>query len=512
MATGTPGDPACRIASRSDAGELSTAIREATDAAVRSVGTTGASALEPLLLVSRDGTTAFFAECTAAGATDVVSRLDDGGLPEGEADAVVDHDEQPGGLPVPPLSPLDLGTRSVLSPCGWVRPTVPEDYRSAGGFATLSTDASDLREAARAVPGRGWGDASADEPVGETWDGVAAAGGDPAVVVNAHGSPGDALVLESAPFLALEGALAAARAVGAGDVVVYLVATADLARERVETAVEELPDEGRSGIDVRVHTGPDEHRAAEPTMALEAIEGNHRLEARLRPPAPDTEGLHGRPTLIHTPRTLAQVVRAAGGASPTRLVTVRGDGGDARGDGGAVRGDEEATIELPEGASLSVAGDAVDAGGSVKAACVGGQFGGLTPDLDIAASADDLAAAGLGTDGVVDLLGEDRCVVAYVGEKARYGKAENCGRCVPCREGSTQLTALLREVYDGSFRRGDVEELLRVMRSTSVCAFGSHMTRPVATALEHFEAEFAAHADGRCPAGACPELPREVAA
>jgi NADH-quinone oxidoreductase subunit F len=114
---------------------------------------------------------------------------------------------------------------------------------------------------------------------------------------------------------------------------------------------------------------------------------------------------------------------------------------------------------------------------------------------------------------VIDLLGEDECIVAYVGEKSRYGKAENCGRCVPCREGSKQLTNLLREVYDGEYRPNGIRELLRVVRSTSLCGFGPDMTRPVETALDHFEAEFHAHADGRCPAGACTaDLSREVVA
>jgi len=499
MATGSPGDTVCRIASRSGAGELDTAIREASDAPVRSVGSTGARALEPLLSVSRGGRTAFFAACTESRAADVARELE-GGLPTGSADAAVTHDGEMGVLPIPDLSPLHLGTRSALGRCGWDRPTHPGDYRASGGFGALSADSVKLRDATRNITGRGWGDGAADEPIGALWDRVVDAGGDPVVVVNAHGSPGDSLLLESVPFLALEGALAAARVVGATEVVVYLSAADDLARDRVTAAAENVSDDERpDGVDVRVATGVDEHRAAEPTMALEAIEGSDRLEARLRPPGPGAEGLYGRPTVIHTPRTLAQVVRAVEGAEATRVVTVRGD--------------DEATIELPEGASLSVAREAVGIDGSFKAARVGGRFGGLTPDLDIAASADALDAAGLGTEGVIDLLVDEECVVACVGETTRYGTAENCGRCVPCREGSKQLTELLREVYDGSFRPEDIEELIRVVRSSSLCAFGPHMTRPIATALEHFEGEFVDHAEGRCPAGTCtPELPREVAA
>jgi NADH-quinone oxidoreductase subunit F len=474
-------------------------MRQASNVEIWSTGPTGIDALEPLLTVSLDDRTAFYAACTPSQAEAVAEQLDEG-LPTADADAVLTHETGPGTLPIPELSPLDVGRRSVLGPCGWVRPTEPEDYRAAGGFCAVSAAPDAISTAAQSVTGRGWGDAAADEPIGDTWDRVAEATEPPAVVVNAHGSPADGLLLESAPFLPLDGALAAARVVGADRIVVYLSVADERARDRITEARDALPsDESLPSVDVQIATGPDEYRAAEPTMALEAIEGSDRLEARLRPPGPECEGLFGRPTLVHTPRTLAQVVRAIDGDDPTRVLTVRGDGA--------------ATIELPEGASLSAARNAVAFEGQVKAACVGGQFGGLTPDLDVAASPEALDAAGLGMEGVIDLLGEDECIVAYVGEKSRYGKAENCGRCVPCREGSKQLTNLLREVYDGEYRPNGIRELLRVVRSTSLCGFGPDMTRPVETALDHFEAEFHAHADGRCPAGACTaDLSREVVA
>jgi NADH-quinone oxidoreductase subunit F len=93
--------------------------------------------------------------------------------------------------------------------------------------------------------------------------------------------------------------------------------------------------------------------------------------------------------------------------------------------------------------------------------------------------------------------------VAFAGERARFAEEENCGRCVPCREGSTQLTELLREVYEGSYRPEALRELMGVMESTSICAFGVDAPRPVRTAMAEFEQEFEAHAAGRCPAGDC---------
>ncbi|MFC6767622.1 NADH-ubiquinone oxidoreductase-F iron-sulfur binding region domain-containing protein, partial [Natrinema soli] len=95
--------------------------------------------------------------------------------------------------------------------------------------------------------------------------------------------------------------------------------------------------------------------------------------------------------------------------------------------------------------------------------------------------------------------------VAAAGERARFAATENSGRCVPGREGTKQLTELLRELYTGSFRSDDIRELGRVMTRSSNCQIGAHAPRPVITAMDEFEPEFRAHADGRCPSGTCTE-------
>jgi NADH-quinone oxidoreductase subunit F len=114
-----------------------------------------------------------------------------------------------------------------------------------------------------------------------------------------------------------------------------------------------------------------------------------------------------------------------------------------------------------------------------------------------------LSAAGLGTDGVVELLTDRRCVVAAAGRRARFASEENSGRCVPGREGTEQLTALLRDASRGDYEPEAVRELGRVMRRSANCRIGAHAPRPAMTAMEALGAEFRAHAEGRCPAGVC---------
>lgn len=164
-----------------------------------------------------------------------------------------------------------------------------------------------------------------------------------------------------------------------------------------------------------------------------------------------------------------------------------------------------ATIELGSNTSLEACLDAVEVDGSLKMACVGGVFGGVTRELDLPPTARSLEAARLGTEGTVELLNDRRCPVALAGERASFGAEENSGRCVPGREGTVQLTELLRSIYDGTYDPEKIRELGRVMRRSSNCAIGRHAPRPTVSAIDAFGPEFRAHADGRCPSGTCTE-------
>ncbi len=478
-----------RIASR----EAETAVGDTLrtgDREVHAVGSTGVPALEPLVLLTEGGRTAFFTACSVGRAEALLSGLEEGfdAVVDG-ADAVVEHDPGAARVPGADLPGLSASQRTVLGPCGWLRPTDPDDYEAAVGFG--GADPERVRGVGAELLGRGWGDWCQDRTLADSWETAREADGSPAVVVNAHGTSADTLLSSSAPFAVLDGAAAVARATDAERIVVYLSENDERAVDRMETAVWGYPD---SPAPMSVATGPGVYRAAEPTMAVEAIEGNHRLEARLRPPGPDETGIHGRPTVVHTARTVAQLAAALDTGSPaeSRLVTVTGDV------------TSPATVELPERARLASALGTVEGAEGYKAACVGGRFGGLTDSLDVRVDPESLLGAGLGTEGVVELLGEDRCVVKFVGERAQFAADTNCGRCVPCREGTAQLAELLRDLYDGRYRRDGIEELIDVMERSSICTFGVDAGRPTRTAMTEFESEFHAHADGRCPAGSCP--------
>ncbi|WP_237561598.1 NADH-ubiquinone oxidoreductase-F iron-sulfur binding region domain-containing protein [Halorubrum halophilum] len=442
-------------------------------------------------MVTLDGQTGFHTGCSLERIEAIVRAFEEtGDVTAADPDAVVDHGPGQTTFPTPELSGLRTGVREILDGCGWRRPTDPADHEAVGGFVDPDPDA--VIDLGGTLDGRGWRDLCHDAPLADTWESVRSAAGDPVVVVNAHGNAADTLLLESAPFEALDGAVALADAVGAERVIVYASADDERAVQTVRDAAANYPD---SPITVDVETGPAEYRAAEPSMAIESLEGNHRLEARIRPPDLDAVGLHGRPTLVHTPRTLAHLSVALREGEPagTRVMTVTGDVADP------------VTVEVPASETLETVVDAAEMTGAFKAASVGGRFGGVTDDLTVGVKPDALAANDLGSEGVVRVLADDRCLVEFVGQRAQFAADENCGRCVPCREGTTQLAGLLRDVYDGGYDPEAIEELIDVMTTSSICAFGVQAGRPTRTALSAFESEFEAHADGRCPAGSCLE-------
>jgi NADH-quinone oxidoreductase subunit F len=504
------------------AGEGARRLAAGSDADIVVAGPTGHPALEPLLVASVDGEALLVPRATEGLCSTVVDVVDAGELPvvsDLDTDTVwtAEHDD-PRTLPVPDAGPLATGVRYATARCGWAAPESVEAYRDWGVVAGTDPDTVVDRVADAGLLGRGRTDDAADEAVADNWrlareaaiDPVDPTTGqtDPVVVVNAneadHAVAGDTLLLESDPFAVLDGALAVARAVGATDLVVYVGETARTAADRANLAGEALASPLDDAPTVQVAAGPETYTAGEPTMAIESLQGKERLEARRRPPGPAEWGLYGRPTLVHTPRTFAQVrallaadedeadAKLGTSADPgTRLVTVSGDV------------ESTATVELPTDASLSDAMAAVDPTESAKAYRVGGRFGGITRRDSVPVGANALSGADLGTAGGVELLGRSRCMLATIGESTAFAEDGNCGRCVPCREGSQQLANLLREVYNGEYDDGGIRELARVMRETSLCAFGRDAARPVLTALSTFENEVAAHADGRCPAGAC---------
>jgi NADH:ubiquinone oxidoreductase subunit F (NADH-binding)/ferredoxin len=319
----------------------------------------------------------------------------------------------------------------------------------------------------------------------------------PIVVVNAaEGEPGsakDKLLLLRSPYLVLGGALAAARALQAHDIIVG-VTDALAARSVREAAAAEPALAGMVGVvDL-----PDRFVSGESGALVNAVNGR----AALPPPSKkhaSYSGAGNRPTLVSNAETFAQLaflamVGPAGYASAgtaaepgTVLLTV----------GGAVT--RPAVVEVPTGVPLGhVLG--LCAAGPAEGVLVGGYHGGWLPEeaaYSVPVSRAGLAAAGgtLGA-GVVVLLGQDSCPLGEVARVSAFLAKESSGQCGPCKIGLPGVARSLAALADGTGGAEALDAARRgaaAVRGRGACSHPDGVFRFVLSALEVFADDVAAH-------------------
>jgi NADH:ubiquinone oxidoreductase subunit F (NADH-binding)/NADH:ubiquinone oxidoreductase subunit E len=343
-------------------------------------------------------------------------------------------------------------------------------------------------------------------PTGKKWSLVAGQDARPTYVVcNADESePGtfkDRQILADQPHLVLEGLLLGMVVVGAEEGWVFIRHEYGPEADVLRAELEHLRTEGLLGDDVLgsgrrlvvdVFVSPGGYILGEESALLECMEG-HRGEPRNKPPFPGVHGLWGKPTLINSVETFADVPVIA-----TRGAQWWKDQGDTDSDGlkfFAVSGHVErpgvycVPMGTTVGALLDLAGGV--AGGRALAAVQpgGASSNFLGPDgLDARLDFDALAEAGsmLGS-GALVVMAEGTDLLAAATNTLRFFRDESCGKCVPCRVGSTKAHALLTGSMAGDGLDDDGEaqvlELERTLRKTSICGLGQVALGPVASVL-----------------------------
>ncbi len=327
------------------------------------------------------------------------------------------------------------------------------------------------------------------------------------LVVNAEeGEPGvfkDRHLMEGNPHRIIEGALIAAYAAGAENVVIYINAEADLSADRMaaalaaaETASLVGEDVLGSGFDctVSVRRGAGGYVCGEETTLLNTVEGRRR-EPRLRPPFPTDAGLYGEPTVINNAETLANLPAILRGgvrrfasiglneARGTRLVSLSG----------AVR--RPGLAEVPMGTTVrqvvDLVGGGVPEGRATGFAAVGGPSSGLLPssELDVPLRPGMLHSSGvvMGAGGIT--VFDDRASPIQVAARlSQYNAVESCGKCTPCREGTPRIAEALERLAAGEPRDSDLQDLqdlAEIVGAASLCGLGQMAGNPV-TSLLHF--------------------------
>ena len=406
-------------------------------------------------------------------------------------------------------------TRLTFARVGVIDPVSLDDYLAHGGYRGLAralelTPSAIVQEVTDSgLRGRG----GAAFPTGIKWKTVLDAAADRKYVTcNADegdsGTFADRMLMEGDPLVLVEGMTIAGVAVGATQGYIYLRVEYPHAHRALNAAIEAAYERGYLGpnvlgsgrrFDLEVRLGAGAYICGEETSMLESLEGK-RGEVRPRPPLPAIKGLFGMPTIVNNVISLASVpIILERGAAAYRDFGV----GRSRGTltiqlGGNIK--RGGLIEKAFGLTLREVlydfGGGSATGRPIRAVQVGGPLGAFMPESQFDTPLDYEAFA-----AVDALIGHGGVVVfddtVDMAQMARYAMEfcaiESCGKCTPCRIGSTRGVEVIDRVLQAQDREsnlGLLEELCDTMVNGSLCGLGGMAPFPVQSALKHFRQDF----------------------
>ena len=398
---------------------------------------------------------------------------------------------------------LKRQTRITFARCGITDPLSLADYRAHGGLRGLARahhlGAAKTLEVVTKSGLRGRG--GAGFPTGIKWKTAADAEADRKYIVcNADegdsGTYADRMIMEGDPFLVIEGMAIAGFAVGASKGYVYIRSEYPDAIRTMKRAVAALPIDG---FEIEIRVGAGAYVCGEETSLLESLEGR-RGQVRAKPPLPAHRGLFGRPTVVNNLVTLATVpaILADGAEAYATLGSGRSRGTMPIQLAGNVKqgGLFETGFGLTLGEIVDEIGGGTRSGRPVRAVQVGGPLGAYFPrslfdtpfDYEAFAARDGLVGHGgvVVFDDTVDMARQARFAFEFCA-------IESCGKCTPCRIGSTRGTETIDKIIRGERSAANVAlvtDLCQTLKFGSLCALGGFTPYPVMSALNHFPEDF----------------------
>jgi NADH:ubiquinone oxidoreductase subunit F (NADH-binding)/NADH:ubiquinone oxidoreductase subunit E len=376
-------------------------------------------------------------------------------------------------------------------------PAAQDRYAVLRSVLAGRLDTADIITALKDAGLRGMG--GAGFPAGRKWDLVAAQEATPKYVIcNADESePGtfkDREILATQPYLVLEGLLLGMLAVGAEEGWVFIRHEYGPEEQVIRREIEWLRAVGLTGprLSVEVFTSPGGYILGEESALIECMEG-HRGEPRNKPPFPGTYGLHGQPTLMNSVETFAHIPVIATRGAAWWNQQGRGDHGGLKFFAVSGHVARPGVYCVPMGTTarelLDLAGG-VSGGRKLGAIQPGGASSNfIGPDqLDVELDFGTLQQAGsmLGS-GAMVVMAEGTDLLAAAVNVLRFFRDESCGKCVPCRVGSTKAHIMLADLLarggGPADVNADVRELADVMRRTSICGLGQVALGPVSSVL-----------------------------
>jgi len=425
--------------------------------------------------------------------------------------------------------------RVVLRNCGVIDPESIDEYIAREGYKGLEKVLFEWNQEqiiaevkTSGLRGRG----GAGFPTWLKWDLARKAQGDVKYVIcNAdEGDPGaymDRSTIEGDPHSVIEGMITAGKAIGAHQGFVYIRAEYPLAIDRLKIALKQAQEYGLLGknilgsgfdFDIEIRLGAGAFVCGEETALIKSVEGNRGMPVP-KPPFPANKGLWGKPTIINNVETFANVpvVTAKGGAWLARLGTEKSKGTKVFALTGKVK--NSGLVEVPMGTTLREIiyeiGGGIKNGKKFKGVQTGGPSGGILTEksLDLPIDFETLTANGsmMGSGGMI-VMDEDDCVVDVARFYMEFCVDESCGKCSPCRIGTTQILRLLEKIANGNGEVEDIDKLNEIgtaMTKASLCMLGGSAANPTLSTLKNFTDEYLEHIhEKKCRAGKCKKLMR----
>jgi len=420
--------------------------------------------------------------------------------------------------------------KRVLANCGRIDPTRIEHYIANGGYQAIikaltkmtPTQVIDEVTAAK-LRGRG----GAGFPTGVKWRFAREAEGHPKYIIcNAdEGDPGafmDRAVLEGDPHAVIEGMLIGAYAIGAEYGYIYVREEYPIAVEHLKLALEQMKELGLLGenilgcgfnFDIYLKMGAGAFVCGEETALMASIEGGRGMPSA-RPPFPAQAGLDDKPTNINNVETWANIplIIKNGVEWYTQVGTEKSKGTKIFSLAGKVN--NTGLVEVPIGAAIREVvfdiGGGIPKGRQFKAVQMGGPSGGCVPTqyLNLPIDYDTLQRIGaiMGSGGMV-VMDENNCMVEIARFFLSFTQSESCGKCAPCRLGTTQLLEILTRITQGRGRIEDIQairDLGETIIASSLCGLGQTAPKPALSTLKYFIKEYEDHIlEHRCAGATC---------
>ncbi|MGB9441361.1 MAG: FAD-dependent oxidoreductase [Desulfobacterales bacterium] len=423
--------------------------------------------------------------------------------------------------------------RRVLANCGRIDPTNIEHYIAAGGYQALVKALSKLapdQVIAEVQSAKLRGRGGAGFPTGLKWKFARQAEGRPKYVVcNAdEGDPGafmDRAILEGDPHAVVEGMLLGAYAMGSEYGFIYVREEYPIAIDHLTIAIEQAKELGLLGenilgtgthFDLSLRLGAGAFVCGEETALMASIEGQRGMP-RARPPFPAQAGIDGKPTNINNVETWANVplIVKNGADWYGEVGTADSKGTKIFSLAGKVI--NTGLVEVPIGSTVKEVifdiGGGIPKGRAFKAVQMGGPAGGCVPPqfLNLTIDYDTIQRIGaiMGSGGMV-VMDENNCMVEIARFFLSFTQSESCGKCAPCRLGTTQLLEILTRITRGEGRLKDIDtirELGETMSAASLCGLGQASPKPALSTLKYFLKEFEDHIqEHRCAGAVCDSM------